>query len=106
MIQSAVLMTFEIVLDDDDGVAGLDQFVQHFEEFCDVVEMQPGGGLVQNVERAAGGALAQLLGELHALGFAKLGQRRRVPELADMDVASRGRRGARAPAARAPAAPP
>ena len=45
------------MLDDDDGVAGFDQLVQHFEEFGHVVEMQAGGGLIQNVERAAGGAL-------------------------------------------------
>src|SRR5882672_5575427 len=49
---------FEIVLDDHDGVALRYQFVQHFQQFLDVVEMQAGGRLVQDVERAAGGALA------------------------------------------------
>ena len=48
---------FEIVLDDDDGVAGLDELVQHVEQFCHVVEMQAGGRLVKNVKRAAGGTL-------------------------------------------------
>src|SRR6195256_4895696 len=49
---------FEIVLDDHDGVALRYQLVQHFQQFLDVVEMQAGGRLVQDVERAAGGALA------------------------------------------------
>ena len=48
---------FEIVLDDDDGVAALHQLVQHFQKLRHVVEMQPRGGLVQDIERAAGGAL-------------------------------------------------
>src|SRR5271163_517567 len=32
---------FEIVLDDQNRVAGLDQRVQHFEELSDIIEMQP-----------------------------------------------------------------
>src|SRR5579885_1764252 len=47
----------QIVLDDDDGVAALDQFVQHVEQLCHVVKMQPGGRLVEDVERTAGGTL-------------------------------------------------
>jgi hypothetical protein len=46
---------FEIVLDHDHRVALVDQFVQHFEQLGDVVEMQAGGRLVEDVERAAGG---------------------------------------------------
>src|SRR5882672_10640032 len=48
---------FEIVLDHDDRVALRHQLVQHFQELLDVVEMQPRGRFVQDVERAAGGAL-------------------------------------------------
>jgi hypothetical protein len=44
------------VLDDDHRVALVDQFVQHFQQLGDVVEVQAGGRLVENVERAAGGA--------------------------------------------------
>jgi len=55
------------VFDDDHRVALVDQFVQHFEELCDVVEMQAGGRLVEDVERLAGGFPGQLLGELDAL---------------------------------------
>ena len=45
---------FEVMLDDDHRVAGIDQRVQDFEEFADVLEMQAGGGLVQDVDGAAG----------------------------------------------------
>ena len=37
---------FEIVLDDDHGIALVGQFVQHVEQFRHVVEMQPGGGFI------------------------------------------------------------
>jgi hypothetical protein len=47
----------EVVLDDDDRVAGRDQLLQQFEQLGDVVEVEAGGRLVQNVEGAAGGAL-------------------------------------------------
>src|SRR3569623_72119 len=49
----------EIVFDDADGVALVAQPVQHIEQLLDVVEMQTGGGLVEDVERAAGAALRQ-----------------------------------------------
>jgi hypothetical protein len=55
--------------------------VQHFQQLGDVVEVQARGRLVENVERAAGGALRQLLRELDALRLAAR-QRRRL--LADM----------------------
>lgn len=60
----------EIMLDDDDAIALIDEFVQHFEQFCDIVEMQARRRLVENVERAACGAACELLGELDALGLA------------------------------------
>jgi hypothetical protein len=46
--------------------------------------MQAGGRLVEDVQRAAGGALRQLLGQLDALRLAAR-QRRRL--LADLDIA-------------------
>src|SRR6185436_836660 len=60
----------EIVLDDHDGVALIAQPVQHVEQLRDVVEMQPGGRLVEDVERAAGGALGELPSQLDPLRFA------------------------------------
>jgi hypothetical protein len=75
---------FEIVLDHHHGVALVDQLVQHLEQLGHVVEMKPGGRLVENIERAPGGALGQLLGELDPL---RLAARERGRLLADMDVA-------------------
>ena len=60
----------QVVLDDDEGVAGGAELEEHFEQLGDVVEVQAGGGLVEDVERAAGRFAAQLGGELDALGLA------------------------------------
>jgi len=60
----------EIMFDHDHAVALLDEPVEDFEELADIVEMEAGGGLVQYVERVAGGAAAEFLGELDALGLA------------------------------------
>jgi hypothetical protein len=60
----------QIVLDDDDRIAQVGEPMEHFEQLADVVEVEAGGGLVEQVERLAGLALAQLTGQLDALGFA------------------------------------
>jgi hypothetical protein len=60
----------EIVLDDDDGIAEVGEAVKDFEELADVVEVEAGGGLVEEVKGAAGLAFGELAGELHALSFA------------------------------------
>ena len=44
----------EIVLDDDHRVALVDEFVEHVEQLAHVLEVQAGGRLVEDVERAAG----------------------------------------------------
>jgi hypothetical protein len=48
----------EIVLDHHDRVALVDQLVQHFQQLGDIVEMQARRRFVEDVERAAGGALS------------------------------------------------
>ena len=58
------------MLDNDQRVAGIAQTEQHFQQLGNVVEMQSGGGFVQNVQRAAGGFAGKLRGQLHPLGFA------------------------------------
>ena len=60
----------EVVLDDDHGVALVAQAVQYFQELRDVMEVQAGGRLVQDVERPAGRALRKLLGQFDALCLA------------------------------------
>ena len=46
----------EIVLDDEERAAAVDELAEGGEQFGDVVEMQAGGGLVEDVEHAAGRA--------------------------------------------------
>src|ERR1700683_1750011 len=47
----------QIMFDDQHRVAERDQAVEHVEKFFDVVKMQPGGGLIEDVKRTAGPAL-------------------------------------------------
>src|ERR1022692_2503204 len=52
----------EIVLDDEEGAAAFDEFAEGGEEFLHVVEVESGGGLVEDVEGAAAGAAGGLAG--------------------------------------------
>ena len=60
----------EIVLDHHHRVAELHQLLERVQELSHVVEMESGGGLVQQVEGLAGAGTLQLGGELDALGLA------------------------------------
>src|SRR6476660_2469597 len=57
----------EIVLDDDDGVALIHQTAEDSEELAYVLEVEPGGGLVEDVHRVARGPFGELTGQLHPL---------------------------------------
>ena len=59
----------EVVLDDDHGVALVDQSLEHRQQLADVFEMQTGGRLVEDVDGPPGGAALELGGELDALGL-------------------------------------
>ncbi len=84
------------MLDDDHRVTGVDEAVQHAEQFLDVVEVQAGGRLVEQVERLAGAAAAQLARQLDALGFAARQGRGGLPEfdVVQADVVQRLEHGA------------
>src|SRR5260370_9137078 len=60
----------EVVLDDEHRVAEIDEALENVEELSNIVEMEAGGGLVEDVKRAAGLALGKVAGQLDALGFA------------------------------------
>ena len=81
----------EVVLDDEHGVAVVDEAVEHLEQLLDVVEVEAGGRLVEQVERAAGLHARELARELDALGFAARQRRRRLAErqVAEADVDER-----------------
>ena len=66
----------EIVLDDDDRIALVDKAIDDAEQLADVLEMQPGGWLVEDVHRATGRPLLQFGRQLHTLRLSA-GQRRR-----------------------------
>src|SRR5690349_7332341 len=74
----------QIVFDDQQRVARGPEFKEDFEEFCDIVEMQAGGGFVENVESATGGFAREFAGKFDALSFAA-GER--CGALAEADVA-------------------
>ena len=44
----------EVVLDDEEGVAGIDEFLEDDEEVLDVGEVEAGGGLVEDEEFSTG----------------------------------------------------
>ena len=87
----------EVVLDHQDGVALVDQAGQHAEQLADVLEVQAGRRLVEDVDGAAGRALLQLAGELDALRLAAGERRRRLAEadVAEADLAPASSCGAR-----------
>src|SRR3546814_15405409 len=72
------------MLDDDHAVALLDERLEHFEQLADILEMEPGGRLVEDVERLPGRTPRQFLGELDALCLAARQRRRMLP---DLDIA-------------------
>ena len=78
----------QVVLDDQDRVALVDERLQHPEQLVHVLEVQAGRRLVQHVDRAPGRALLQLRRELDPLGLAAGQGRRRLPEpdIAEPDV--------------------
>ena len=84
MIQSAVLMTSRLCSMTSTRVALIDQPGQHGQELADVLEVQAGRRLVEEVDGVAGGALGQLAGQLDPLGLAP---RQRRGRLAQADVA-------------------
>ena len=84
MIQSAILIDVEVVLDDHERVARLEQLAERREQLRDVVEMQPGGRLVEDVEQPLAAVRRQMRRDLDALRLAA-GQRRR--RLAEAQVA-------------------
>ena len=57
----------EVVLDDEYGVAAVDELAEEGEECADVLEVESGGGLIEDEEGSSGILLAEFGGELDAL---------------------------------------
>src|SRR4051812_21028994 len=71
-----------MMLDHEYGVAGIDQPIQHVDQDPHVVEVKPGGRLVQDVELSAlsFAGLGQFSGNLQPLCFTARERRRRLTE--------------------------
>ena len=91
MTQSAVLITSRLCSITSTVLPCVDQPAEHAEQLADVLEVQAGGRLVEDVEGAAGRALLQLGGELDPLRLAAGQRRRRLaePDVAEADVDQR-----------------
>jgi hypothetical protein len=67
---------FQIVLDDQERIAGFDKSLEHFEQDSHVFEVQPGGRLIKDEQRGAAFLeailrdLGEVANELEALAFA------------------------------------
>src|SRR4051794_4163858 len=74
-----------MVLDDDDGLARVDQPGEQREELLDVREMEPGGRLVEHEDAPL---LAEVGGQLEALALAagQRGERLSEAEVAEPDI--------------------
>ena len=81
----------EIVLDDQHGIAGIDQSLQGFQQARDILEVQTRGRFVQDIERLAGRRPLQFGGEFDTLGLATAQRRRRLAQrqVAEADVLQR-----------------
>ena len=84
MTQSAVLITSRLCSITTTVLPWSRSRVDHFEQQRDVVEVQAGGRLVEDVQRAPGVALGQFQRQLDAL---RLAARQRGRALAELDVA-------------------
>ena len=88
----------EVVLDDHHGVARVHQAVEHLDQHPDVVEVEAGGGLVEDVElpAVALAGLGQLAGDLEPLGLAarQRGRRLAQPQVAEPHLLELPQRGA------------
>src|SRR3984885_10738820 len=70
----------QVVFDDQDTSAVLDQALECRQQFRDVVEVQAGGGLVEDEQRPAAGRLRQMGCQFHTLGFASTKRGGGLPE--------------------------
>ena len=71
----------EVVLDDDDGVAGIDELVQHLDQPVHVGDVQAGRWLVENIDGLSGVPPGQLVRELDPLRLAARKGRRGLAKL-------------------------
>ena len=86
---------FHIVLDDHEGVSGVDETVEDAEEARDVVEVESGGRFVEEQQRSFGFGVGEMGGEFESLGFAAGEEAGRLsePQVTESDILERLQRG-------------
>jgi len=72
------LYDFQVVFNDDDGVAHVNEPMQDIEQTLNIVEMQPDSRLIQNVKRPSSCPPTQLARQLHPLSLTAAECRRRL----------------------------
>ena len=88
MTQSAVLMTSRLCSTTMTVLPRSTSRLQHVEQLANIVEVQAGGRLIEEIDSLAGAGPGQFRGQLDALGLAAGQRRRRLAQAPD----SRGRR--------------
>ena len=68
------------MLDNENTGSGFNQLSESRQELVDVVEVQAGGGLVENEERILAGRVGQVRGQADALGLAARERGGRLPQ--------------------------
>ena len=78
----------QVVLDDQQRVPGFEQLPERRQQLGDVVEMQPGGRLVEDVEQTLAAVRRQVRRDLDALRLSARQRRRRLaePQVAEPDL--------------------
>ena len=76
-----ILDQVEVVLDQDHGIPGIHQAMQHLKQGCGVGKGKPGGGLIENIERPTCSPLGEFGGELNPLRLAAGEGGCRLPQL-------------------------
>ena len=74
------LYDVKVVLDDNYGVAFVDESVEHLVENANILKVESGGRLVEYVEGAAGVALGELGGQFYPLALTATEGGRRLTE--------------------------
>ena len=62
----------KVVLDDDDGVALIDETVEHTQQHLDILEVETCGRLIEDIEGLARVLLGEFARQFHALALAAL----------------------------------
>lgn len=81
-----------VVLNDDEGISGIDEVVEDLKEHGDVRDMEAGGGLIEDEQAACAGARGEELAEFQTLRLAAADGVERLAEgkIAEADALERG----------------